>query len=654
MRKKFMMFAVLLGALTLGSCIDDTESQSVTDVRDAKTEELKSIAAMESAQAAATRALAAAEAALKAAEAEAQNALAAKAAAEAELEIAKAELIELQKAAAEIQNEADRLANQKAQAELEAKLAALEVIKAENEAKLAEIAALAEKQAVENEKALIEAQIALNKAQETLEQAMADADEAEKQRLQDAADAYKNAVYALINQQQWLVSLKSELVGLETGMVDAKATAEKDIADKQSQIALNNLQIETYKQYTNYIEDMDALREELNALALENNKLFDEYNSLCGIRWNTEIGDAQAEYDAVYNDDFYHFITDATVPVVNAEGEKVYEYLDWTIAQYLIHYQVKNSSVQHKYEYEVDGTSYTETLFASDSLYVDYENPWYGPSSSNDMLKIELEVNDYLTTREGWKEWEEKTLAEAQAQYNGKATEVTGYDENGDPIFKEIRNAVDSVAFLKEAYDAETDDAKKADLRYLLDQALNHKSNLENQIASSESNIAWLTTDIKKMETAWDYFKNFETYAAEYDKVLAAYNEAHAKAYEAYVAAWYAESEVYAKYRVVNAEYYALDNILWTWDFSDSPSASVINMYIQNLEYANESLEADIAYLEKMLHYGSANGYWIEATWEEFIAWKQAEIAAQEAVVAAAEAKVAETKATLDELMPAE
>ena len=41
MKKKFMMFAVLLGVLTLGSCIDDTESQSVTDVRDAKTEELK-------------------------------------------------------------------------------------------------------------------------------------------------------------------------------------------------------------------------------------------------------------------------------------------------------------------------------------------------------------------------------------------------------------------------------------------------------------------------------------------------------------------------------------------------------------------------------------------------------------------------------------
>lgn len=654
MKKKFMMFAVLLGALTLGSCIDDTESQSVTDVRDAKTEELKSIAAMESAQAAATRALAAAEAALKAAEAEAQNALAAKAAAEAELEIAQAELIELQKAAAEIQNEADRLANQKAQAELEAKLAALEVTKAENEAKLAEIAAMVEKQAVENEKALIEAQIELNKAQEALEQAMADADEAEKQRLQDAADAYKDAVYSLITEQQILVNLKSELVGLETGMVDAKASAEKSIAEKQNQIALNNLQIETYKQYANYIEDMDATREELNMLGLENNKLVDEYYSLQNVRNNTEIDDVQAEYDAVYDDDFYHFITDGTVSVVNADGEKVYEYLDWTLSQYFIHYRVQNSRVRHEYEYEVEGMRNTARLFASDSLYVDYENPLYGPNSTNDILKIELEVNDYLATREGWVEYEEKMLAEAQAQYNGKATEVTGYDENGDPILKEIRNAVDSVAFLKEAYDAETDDAKKADLRSLLDQALNHKTNLENQIADSESAIAWFGADIKKMETAWDYFKNFETYAAEYDKVLAAYNDAHAKAYEAYVAAWYAEIEVYAKYSIVKAEYNALYNIVYNYDFSDSPSAAVIDMYINNIESSNATLEAEIAELEKMLHQGILNGYWVEAAWEEFIAWKKNEIAVQEAIVAAAEAAVAETKATLDELMPAE
>lgn len=45
MKKKLMMVAVLLGALTLGACVDDNESQSVTDVRKAKAEQLSALAA---------------------------------------------------------------------------------------------------------------------------------------------------------------------------------------------------------------------------------------------------------------------------------------------------------------------------------------------------------------------------------------------------------------------------------------------------------------------------------------------------------------------------------------------------------------------------------------------------------------------------------
>lgn len=51
MRKKFMMVAVLLGALTLGACVDDNESQSVTDVRTAKAEQLRAMADLYKAQA---------------------------------------------------------------------------------------------------------------------------------------------------------------------------------------------------------------------------------------------------------------------------------------------------------------------------------------------------------------------------------------------------------------------------------------------------------------------------------------------------------------------------------------------------------------------------------------------------------------------------
>lgn len=77
MKKKLMMVAVLFGALTLGACVDDNESASVTAVREAKAEQLKAVAALANAQAEAEIIKANAEAALKAAEAEYQKALAA-------------------------------------------------------------------------------------------------------------------------------------------------------------------------------------------------------------------------------------------------------------------------------------------------------------------------------------------------------------------------------------------------------------------------------------------------------------------------------------------------------------------------------------------------------------------------------------------------
>lgn len=71
------MVAVLLGALSLGACVDDNESQSVTDVRTAKAEQLKAVAALDNAKAAAETTIAAAQAELYKAQAEYEKAKAA-------------------------------------------------------------------------------------------------------------------------------------------------------------------------------------------------------------------------------------------------------------------------------------------------------------------------------------------------------------------------------------------------------------------------------------------------------------------------------------------------------------------------------------------------------------------------------------------------
>ena len=65
MKKKLMMVAVLLGALSLGACVGDNESASVTNIRDAKAEQLRSLATLNEAKAEAELIRANAEAALK-------------------------------------------------------------------------------------------------------------------------------------------------------------------------------------------------------------------------------------------------------------------------------------------------------------------------------------------------------------------------------------------------------------------------------------------------------------------------------------------------------------------------------------------------------------------------------------------------------------
>lgn len=79
-----MMVAVLLGALTLGACVDDNESASVTAIRNAKAAQLESLAALNNAKAAAETVRAEAEAALNNAKAAYQQAKADATAAETE------------------------------------------------------------------------------------------------------------------------------------------------------------------------------------------------------------------------------------------------------------------------------------------------------------------------------------------------------------------------------------------------------------------------------------------------------------------------------------------------------------------------------------------------------------------------------------------
>lgn len=235
MKKKLMMVAVLLGALFLGACVDDNESQSVTDVRAAKAEQLKSVAAMNNATAEATKLLAEADAAMKSAQTEAiktQTQLAA-----VNVELAKVN-VDLQK----VMLEEEKVKLEQLKAELEVEKASLEYKKAKIAGDLKTLAMTLEQQLQEAKTALLKAQYDYNSQLEALSAQ-------DQAKLGKLLTAYTQASTDLIEAKQSLANLKIDITSYENNLVDLKKAKEQAITKRNTDIALWNAEIEIWKQY---------------------------------------------------------------------------------------------------------------------------------------------------------------------------------------------------------------------------------------------------------------------------------------------------------------------------------------------------------------------------------------------------------------------
>lgn len=186
MKKKLMMVAVLLGALSLGACVDNDESASVEAVRNAKAEQLKGLAALANAQAEATKITAEAEAALK-------------------------------NAQAEYQKEMTEEAKQKFAVKIEQ-------IKAKAEQEIA----AAKLQAAQDQQALLD---------------LAD------KRLRELYSQYSIAVGNLNGYTTRKLNAVTELARLESGAVHFKTQRDIDIAREERNIANYNFEIGLYEKY---------------------------------------------------------------------------------------------------------------------------------------------------------------------------------------------------------------------------------------------------------------------------------------------------------------------------------------------------------------------------------------------------------------------
>lgn len=246
MHYKNLAFAALAGIVLLSSCVKDLETKSVTDIRNAKLEEIKSQTALNNAKAASEKVLSEAEAQLKAAQAEAQK--------------AQAEYIKAQAAYQQAVTEGILMDNQLQAAQLEADLIQAEISKAQAQAQLERLAMDLEKELLKAQKELLEAQAEYKSG---------------------LATDYANATISLLTAQNELVQLKVNLTSAEEGLVDLQTTKEKQIAANNELIAAYEKIVAAYRENMGMTEEELAAKfKELNSLCLEKFVLFENaFNS---------------------------------------------------------------------------------------------------------------------------------------------------------------------------------------------------------------------------------------------------------------------------------------------------------------------------------------------------------------------------------------
>lgn len=221
MNKKLLMSAVLafgVGAM-FTSCVDDTESATVTAIRQAKAEQLKAKAELDRANAEATLRLANAEAAAKEADAAYKQALA-----------------NYEQALADYKKAETDAMKEKWALEVEQAKVALDEAKAN----------------LQNTLAKLDYEIAFYKYQtlnyqQLYNKLLAEADKTQASELQALLDAYQTASETLISAKRNLARETVALAKLEADLVSITESINDDITSKQEEIADKKIEIDGQK-----------------------------------------------------------------------------------------------------------------------------------------------------------------------------------------------------------------------------------------------------------------------------------------------------------------------------------------------------------------------------------------------------------------------
>ncbi len=246
---------MLAGALTLASCVKNIESQSVTDVRNAKAKQIESVAKLNEATAQAELIKANAEATIAAAQAKLLEAQAKQAEATAALIQAQAELqaVNIQIQLVKLEEEKVILQAKKAElqkliAEYEASIALAEAQMQEYLNRLANAEAQAEIDALKNQAELLRQEKRLADAAASLEDAL-------RARVTTVWNNYSTAVNNYYTKSVELVKKEAELAKLQAKVVDNREITYDEIVAQEAKIARLEEELEVMEEYLEMTSD---------------------------------------------------------------------------------------------------------------------------------------------------------------------------------------------------------------------------------------------------------------------------------------------------------------------------------------------------------------------------------------------------------------
>lgn len=536
MKKKLMMVAVLLGALSLGACVDDNESASVTAIREAKAEQLKSIAAINNAEAKLAEALMESKIAIEAAKARQEEAAAAEAEANAKIAELKAQL-----------------AADSYDANLAAELAKAEAAKKQAEADLQAAQAEIEAGTLSLQKLLSELQIQLLQAQYNLQKEQDNIADLKLEDLLDLADVYASALSGYISLEQTISAQEALLASQKADLTDWEVLKASEIAAKEYSIEVYNMQIETLKKYTNYTEDIDALKLQLEEADEAKKLAQEEYAKLNKAFNDLDIADLK---EAAGVTDLKKTVTDdALYKLINRSTSTSVVGVDFSS-------YIPGSVSWGGYTITSEDGEYTYRVTAADSLELKLEY--------KDVRALKIDVDDAIAAED---------VAGKKAAIN---TATTG--------LQALYNAaVAATVAAKAAWDAApTDATKKAAYEAALTAEATAKTNLEN----GQSTLEAAEENVEKLNTMYALVSD-QTLGTALEAAVKAYNEAIVAVYAEKAEASFAKDVAQATLGEKQIEYNTLYAVvygnnqgsyftislweLYTQTYSDDPYASDIN-----------------------------------------------------------------------------